>query len=293
MYGSYRRGSALGSQGESGEREGKKGIRICDTLPGRERVASCQQPESIGATALFLTERDLRFILDVPEFGQDRTELRRTILSAQDETYAARLAIDYPEQLDRVTTLLRIIWIIPIVVIVVLVGGGGGEGTAVSDSETMIGGSGGGIAAGLSIATALMIVFRMRYPRWWFDFARELTRFEGRVVAYLALLTDRFPSTVDEQSVHLEIDYPDVEQDLNRWLPLVKWLLAIPHYVVLVVLFVLAVVAVVIAWFAILFTGRYPEGLFNFVVGVARWALRVQAYAFLLVTDRYPPFSMD
>jgi hypothetical protein len=138
-----------------------------------------------------------------------------------------------------------------------------------------------------------MIVFRLRYPRWWFDFARELTRFEARVGAYLALLFDQYPSTVDEQSVHVEIDYPDVEQDLNRWLPLVKWLLAIPHYLVLVVLFLVVIVAVVIAWFAILLTGRYPRALFDFVVGVGRWSLRVQAYAFLLVTDRYPPFSLN
>jgi uncharacterized protein DUF4389 len=139
----------------------------------------------------------------------------------------------------------------------------------------------------------LMILFRQKYPRWWFDFARELTRFEYRVGAYLALLTDKYPSTDEEQSVHLEVDYPDVERDLNRWLPLVKWLLAIPHYIVLVVLTMLAIVAILIAWFAILFTGRYPRGLFNFVAGVGRWTLRVQAYAFLLVTDRYPPFSLS
>ena len=120
-----------------------------------------------------------------------------------------------------------------------------------------------------------MILFRQRYPRWWFDFALELTRFGARIGAYVALLTDQYPSTVEEQSVHLEIDYPDVERDLNRWLPLVKWLLAIPHYVVLFFLAVGAFFAVVIAWFAILFTGRYPRGLFDFVVGVGRWGLRV------------------
>ncbi len=186
------------------------------------------------------------------------------------EPYAARLDIDYPENLDRFTTFFRVIWIIPIAIILALLSGG----------------------EGLWLAVALMIVFRVRYPRWWFDFTRELMRFGARGCAYLCLLTDEYPSTTDEQSVHLEIDYPDVERDLNRWLPLVKWLLAIPHYVVLVVLWVIAIFAVFFAWFAILFTGRYPRGLFDLVVGVGRWSLRVDAYAFLLVTDRYPPFSL-
>lgn len=206
-------------------------------------------------------------------------------------SYPARLDIDYPTQLDRLTTFFRLVWAIPILVILTFITGTGNE-TVVTETGKEITSSGGGIAAGLLAATMLMIVFRVRYPRWWFDFARELARFSARVGAYLALLTDSYPSTVDEQSVHLEIDYPDVERDLNRWLPLVKWLLAIPHFIVLAVLFFLALLAVVVAWFAILFTGQYPRGLFDFVVGVGRWSLRVQAYAFLLVTDTYPPFSL-
>ncbi len=208
------------------------------------------------------------------------------------ESYAARLDIDYPEELDRFTTFARVIWVIPIVIILSLLTATGNE-TVITETGEEIRTTGGGISGGLFLATMLMIVFRVRYPRWWFDFARELTRFGGRVAAYIFLLTDEYPSTVDEQSVHLEIDYPDVEQDLNRWLPLVKWLLAIPHYVALVFLAVGAVVAWVIAWFAILFTGRYPRGLFDYVVGVGRWGLRVEAYAFLLVTDQYPPFSLE
>jgi hypothetical protein len=105
-------------------------------------------------------------------------------------------------------------------------------------------------------------------------------------------MSDRYPSTDEEQSVHLDIQYPDVKKDLNRWMPLVKWLLAIPHYIALFVLTIASVVAVVMAWFAILFTGRYPRGLFRFVEGVMRWGLRVQAYAFLLTTDTYPPFKL-
>ena len=206
-------------------------------------------------------------------------------------SYPARLDIDYPEKLDRLTTFFRLIWAIPILIILTLISATGNE--TVIEGGKEITRTGGGISAGLFAATMLMIVFRERYPRWWFDFARELARFSARVGAYLALLTDRYPSTVEEQSVHLEIDYPDVEQDLNRWLPLVKWLLAIPHYIVLVVLIVVAVFVIFIAWLAILFTGRYPRPLFDYLVGVGRWSLRVEAYAFLLITDRYPPFSLN
>ena len=212
-------------------------------------------------------------------------------IGATSTTYAARLAVDYPEQLDRVTTFFRLIWVIPIAVVLGMITASGNQ-TMVTAAGQQVAGTGGGLLAGLAVATALMIAIRVRYPRWWFDFARELTRFGARVGAYVALLTDRYPSTVEEQSVHLEIDYPAVERDLNRWLPLVKWFLAIPHYVVLFFLMIGAIIAIVIAWFAILFTGRYPRPLFDYVVGVARWSLRVSAYGFLLVTDRYPPFSL-
>ena len=142
------------------------------------------------------------------------------------------------------------------------------------------------------VAKVLMILFRQRYPRWWFDFALELNRFSARVGAYLLLLTDQYPSTVEKQAVHLDITYPDVKADLSRGMPLIKWLLALPHYIVLFVLMIGVVVVTIIAWFAILFTGRYPKSLFDFVVGVSRWNLRVGAYATLLVTDKYPPFSL-
>jgi hypothetical protein len=149
------------------------------------------------------------------------------------------------------------------------------------------------LSTGLWFATLLMIVFRVKYPRWWFDFARELARFNTRVGAYAALLTDAYPSTTKDQAVHLDIDYPEVGKDLNRWMPLVKWLLAIPHYVILIILWLFALVAIVVAWFAILITGRYPRGLFNYVVGLLRWSIRVSAYMYLLVTDEYPPFGMS
>src|ERR1017187_4245620 len=213
--------------------------------------------------------------------------------------YAARLQIDYPEKLDRLTTFFRIIWIIPIAIILGLVSPSGQTvtntifldqaGWIVRTTQEKAG----DLASGLVLATALMIIFRQRYPRWWFDFSLELTRLAARVGAYLLLLTDQYPSTVDEQSVHLEIDYPDVKSDLNRWMPIVKWLLAIPHYIILGFLFIAVMLATFCAWFVILVTGQSPRSLFDFTVGVGRWGLRVDAYAFLLVTDRYPPFSLN
>ncbi len=206
--------------------------------------------------------------------------------------YPARLDVDYSEQYDRLKTAFRAVLIIPIAIVYAVLTSGAGR-TAYDETGRAVSTSGGGIVSGLFVATLLMILFRQRYPRWWFDFARELTRFGARICAYFALLTDEYPSTVEEQKVHLELDYPDVERDLSRWLPLVKWLLAIPHFVVLFFLSLAAFFAVIAAWFAILFTGRYPRSLFDFVVGVGRWGLRVQAYAVLLVTDRYPPFSLS
>jgi hypothetical protein len=213
--------------------------------------------------------------------------------------YPARLEVDYPEKLDRLTTFFRIILIIPIAIILGLILGAGETvtntvylnqaGEVVKTARN----TAGGLVSGLSVAIALMIIFRQRYPRWWFDFYRELTRFGYRVGNYLLLLSDQYPSTVEEQSVHLDIDYPDVENDLNRWMPLVKWLLAIPHYIVLAFLGIAVFFGVIIAWFAILINGQYPRALFDFVVGVGRWGLRVNAYTILLVTDRYPPFSLQ
>jgi len=201
--------------------------------------------------------------------------------------YPLSLSIDYPEKLDRLTTFFRVFTIIPILIILSLLWSGYSSG------------SNGGCtyeygAVGITfLPLVLMILFRKKYPRWWFDWNLALTRFGMRVAAYLYLLRDEYPSTDEEQAVHLEIAYPDAEKELLRGMPLVKWFLAIPHYVVLFFLWVAVVVAIVFTWFAILFTGRYPRGLFDFVVGVCRWDLRVCAYAFLLVSDRYPPFSLD
>jgi hypothetical protein len=203
--------------------------------------------------------------------------------------YPADLTIDYPDrELDRFSTLLRIFFIIPIAIVLALVAGPTTGGTPQDPNTPEYGLAVGGIVL---LPTVLLLLFRQKYPRWWFDWNVALTNFGYRVAAYAALLRDEYPSTDEEQSVHLNIPYPNA-LELNRWLPLIKWLLALPHYIVLGFLLIAAFFVVIIAWFAILFTGRYPRALFDFVVGVHRWALRVSAYAFLLVTDRYPPFSL-
>lgn len=200
--------------------------------------------------------------------------------------YPLTFSVDYPHQMDRLTTFFRIFAAIPILVILSMLSGG----FAWDGSEDTNRYATGGL---VFLPLVLMILFRRKYPRWWFDWNYALTAFSTRVASYLALLRDEYPSTDEEQAVHLAIVYPDVENALNRWLPLVKWFLAIPHYIVLFFLTIAAVIAVIIAWFAILIAGRYPEALFEFVVGVMRWWLRVGAYAFLLVTDRYPPFRLS
>jgi len=203
--------------------------------------------------------------------------------------YPVAFSVGYPErQLDRVTTFFRILVAIPIMVVLGAVSGGTWEWTSHGQTRAVAVGAGGLLFFG----PLLMILFRRKYPRWWFDWNLELLRFGNRVAAYLALMDDRYPSTTDHQSVQLDYPYPDAERDLNRWLPLVKWFLAIPHFVVLGFLEIGAVFAILITWFAILFTGRYPRGLFQFVEGVIRWHNRVVAYAAILVTDRYPPFRL-
>jgi hypothetical protein len=197
-----------------------------------------------------------------------------------------QFTVDYPERrLNRWTTALRIFVAIPILVVLESVSGGHFSSRS-GDVVTY------GAGATLFLGPLLMILFRRKYPRWWFDWNLELQRFGNRVLVFLALMDDHYPSTDEGQSVHLDYNYPEVSRDLNRWMPLVKWLLAIPHFVVLVFLWIAALVAVVVAWFAIVVTGRYPRGIFAFVEGVLRWTQRVIGYAFLLVTDEYPPFRL-
>lgn len=199
----------------------------------------------------------------------------------QQVTYPVQFSVDYPDRpLNRLTTFFRIFVAIPIVIVLEILSG----------TTTAVATAAGGL---LFFGPLLMILFRQKYPRWWFDWNLELQRFSNRVGVYLALMDDRYPSTTDEQSVHLDYAYPDVVNELNRWLPLVKWFLAIPHYIVLAFLDIAAVIVVIIAWFTILFTGHYPRGMFDFVAGVIRWHNRVIAYAFVLVIDEYPPFRLS
>jgi hypothetical protein len=200
--------------------------------------------------------------------------------------YPVELAVDYPDrELNRLTTALRIFTVIPIAIVLTAITGYSTEYDVGAQTTTVVV-TGTGL---LFLPPLLMLVFREKYPRWWFDWNRELLRFSTRVGAYFALMDDRYPATDDEQSVHLDFDYPQV---LNRWLPLVKWFLAIPHYIVLAFLYLGGFFVLVAAWFAILFTGRYPRGLFDYIEGVIRWQNRVVGYAFILVTDEYPPFRL-
>jgi hypothetical protein len=208
----------------------------------------------------------------------------------QPDAYPVQFAVDYPDRpLNRLTTFFRVFVAVPILILLGTVTGGTWQWSSNGNARAVVVGAGGLLFLG----PLLMILFRRKYPRWWFDWNLELQRFSNRVSAYLALMDDRYPSTDDHQSVHLDYPYPDVAVELNRWLPLVKWLLAIPHYVVLFFLEIAALFATIGAWFAILFTGRYPRGIFHFVEGVIRWHNRVIAYAVLLVTDQYPPFRLS
>ncbi|NLT34744.1 MAG: DUF4389 domain-containing protein [Gaiellales bacterium] len=203
--------------------------------------------------------------------------------------YPLTYTVDYPDRpLDRLSTGLRFLWIIPIGILAALLA----SGSISLDGEEYYWSWSWAAGGVLFAPVLLMILFRQKYPRWWFDWNLNLTRFLARVGSYALLLRDEYPSTEEEQAVHVDFSYPDATQ-LNRWLPLVKWFLAIPHWVLLWFLWIGVLACVIVAWFAILFTGTYPRGLFDFVVGVNRWSLRVTAYAFLLITDRYPPFSLD
>lgn len=202
------------------------------------------------------------------------------------QVYPVNLSVDYPDRpRNRVTVLFRVFTLIPIAIILTLL---------VGSSNSFFPGPVRVLQAGLIVVpTILMLLFRKKYPAWWFTWNLNLAKFVQRVLVYFLLLRDEYPSTDEEQAVHVRISYPEAKKDLKRWMPLVKWLLALPHYIILVMLVAVTALVTVIAWFAILFTGKYPPDMFNFVVGTLRWGLRVGTYAFILSTDQYPPFRLE
>lgn len=213
-------------------------------------------------------------------------------MAEEAEDYPVMLSVERPDgPRKRLTVLVRPILAIPILIIGSLVGAvspfsQAEEGWDWVRAEAAL------FAASLFIATVLMILFRRKYPRWWFDWNLEVSRFTARISAYLLLLRDEYPSTDERQAVTVDIAYPDAQNDLHPVLPLIKWFLAIPHYVVLSILGIAGTIATLIGWFAILIAGRLPEWIFRFLEDLMRWGLRVAAYAFLLTTDRYPPFRL-
>ena len=204
--------------------------------------------------------------------------------------YPVQLSIEPPpDPRNRLTVGLRFLWVIPIAIVLGAVSGGVQTFQPARSSTVIVIAAAGGF---LFWAPLLLILFRQKYPRWWFDWNLELLRFTNRVEAYALLLRDDYPSTDDHQAVHLDVRYPDATQELNRWLPLVKWFLAIPHYIVLAVLWIAGIVVVIVMWFTIVFTGRASNSLRTFVIDLIRWTNRVIAYAIVLTTDAYPPFRL-
>jgi hypothetical protein len=185
--------------------------------------------------------------------------------------YPVRLDVPYPESHSRWLIFVKWLLAIPHFIILYFLG----------------------IAVALTTFVAFFaILFTKNYPEGLFKFAVGVQRWSQNMTAYVWLLRDEYPPFSMDTGAYpvvFEADYPT---DLNRWLPLVKWLLVLPVAIVGLVVLLLAYVTSIIAWFAILFTGTYPRGLFDFAVGALRWSARVNAYSNLW-TDRYPPFSLD
>lgn len=213
-------------------------------------------------------------------------------MTTQNSEYPVTYNVKYTGTSNRKTAFFRLLLSIPVVAVLMMLSGSTSN-EVTNEAGKQMTTSGSSLAGGVMVATALLIIFRQKYPKWWYDFSLELNRFAARVAAYVLLLTDKYPSTTDAQDVTLEIPYPNVKKDLDRWKPLYKWLLAIPHYIVLIVLFVGVFFATVLAWLFILFTGQYPRPLFDYVTSVGRYSFRVKAYAFILTTDQYPPFALS
>lgn len=205
-------------------------------------------------------------------------------MAASSSKYPVSFSVEYPEKLNRLKTFFRLVLIIPIFIVFLLLID---INLNVEKANIVFGPVG-----FLFLAPLVMILFRRKYPRWWFNWNLELFRFTYRIHCYFFLLRDEYPSTDEQQAVSLNIKYPNAKQ-LNRFLPLVKWILVIPHMIILMLLTFVALIVWILAWFAILFTGRYPRVFFDFLIGYLRWMARVVCYAFILTTDEYPPFSLE
>ena len=180
---------------------------------------------------------------------------------------------------NRVTALFRIILVVPMAIFVASFAPNWSNN---SDSWTI------GL---LILPVALAIVFRQVYPSYLLTFNEALLSLQTRVDAYVLLLTDEYPSIEDNDVV--SVTFPEVDaKSLNRWLPLVKWFLAIPLYLVGIAYIIYAAFLTLFAWFSILFTGNYPEFCAEGVVGTIAYWNRVVGYALVLVTDEYPSFSL-
>lgn len=193
-----------------------------------------------------------------------------TAVAAPAPGYPLRFDVEYPERLSRLLIFVKWLLAIPHFIVLYFLG-------IIAELFLLIG--------------FFAILFTKKYPKGLFDFVVNVYRWNANAVAYTALMRDEYPPfswDAGQYPVTFEVDYPE---ELNRWLPLIKWLLAIPHMVVLFFLYIVALVLWVLAWFAILITGRFPRGMFDFMVGAMRWQYRVTAYAYLM-RDEYPPFSM-
>jgi hypothetical protein len=199
----------------------------------------------------------------------------------QPAAYPISYDVPYKEELGRLSTAFRAMLAIPQLLIV----GGPGVGFGANSQTGLFG----AVVAITSVISWFAIMFTKRYPRGLWDMAMTYMRWRANVVTYAALLRDEYPPFGEgDYPVIFQVPYPEKS---NRWTVALRLILVIPHVVVLLFVTLVWLATAIIAWFAILFTGRYPEGLFRFGVGTMRWTLRVQAYLYLM-RDEYPPFSL-
>ena len=182
---------------------------------------------------------------------------------------------------DRMSVALRIFLVVPIAIFVSAFTAWSGS----SEASTFLSGL-------LFLPVLLALVFRGIYPSYVLDFNRALLALSTRVTAYIFLLNDKYPSI--EDSADVKITFPEIAggAKLNRYLPLVKWLLALPLYIVGFVYTIYGLAVLIFTWFTILFTGKMPAFSGGVLLGVTQFWNRVYGYAFLLVTDEYPSFSL-